>query len=98
MGQVYLNGPRSLSGPKSKLGLPSVTMELDKSFNQSPQGGLEKISYMSSNGPPKNCCKGLNKYLIGHVLGGQNGGSKQYKKEIQVLRQFTSLGFIDLHD
>ena len=51
MGQVYL------SGPKSKLGLPRVTMGLDKSFNQSPQGGLEKISYTSSNGPPRNCCK-----------------------------------------
>ena len=64
-----------LSGPKSKLGLPSVTMELDKSLNQSPQGGLEKIGYMSSNGPPGNCYKVPNKYLIGHVLGGQNGGS-----------------------
>ena len=51
MGQVYL------SGPKSKLGLPRVTMGLDKSFNQSPQGGLEKIGYTSSNGPLVNCCK-----------------------------------------
>ena len=45
-------------------------MELDKSLNQSPQGGLEKIGYTSSNGPPENCCKVSNKYLIGHVLGG----------------------------
>ena len=64
-----------LSGPKSKLGLPRVTMELDKSINQSSQGGFEKISYTSSNGPLGNCCKVPNKYLIGHVLGGQNGGS-----------------------
>ena len=69
MGQVYLNGPRS------KLGLPKVTMELDKSLNQSPQGGLEKIGYTSSNGPPGNCRKVQNKYLIGHVLGGKNEGS-----------------------
>ena len=69
MGQVYLNGP------KSKLGLPRVTMELDKSLNQSPQGGLEKIGYTSGNGPLGNCCKIRNKYLIGHVLGRQNGGS-----------------------
>ena len=48
------NGP---SGPKVKLGLPRVTMGLDKSFNQNPQGGLEKIGYMSSNGPPGNYCK-----------------------------------------
>nr|CAN68254.1 hypothetical protein VITISV_043923 [Vitis vinifera] len=32
-------------------------MELDKSLNQSPQSGLEKIGYTSSNGPPENCCK-----------------------------------------
>ena len=51
MGQVYLNGPRV---PKCKIGLPSVTMELDKSLNQNPQGGLEKIDYMSSNKPPMN--------------------------------------------
>ena len=59
-----------LSKPKSKLGLLRVTMRLDKSLNQSPQGGLEKIGYTSSNGPPENCCKVSNKYLIGHVLGG----------------------------
>ena len=75
---MYLNGPRS------KLGLPKVTMELDKSLNQSPQGGLEKISYMSSNGPLGNCCKVLNKYLIGHVLGGQNGGSTDLNAQINV--------------
>ena len=50
-------------------------MELDKSLNQSPQGGLEKIGYVSSNGPPGNCCKIRDKYLIEHVLRGQNGGS-----------------------
>ena len=49
-------------------------MELNKSLNQSPQGDLEKIGYMSSNGPSGNCCKLQNKYLIGHVLRGQNGG------------------------
>ena len=64
-----------LNEPKSKLGLPRVTMELDKSLNHSPQGGLEKIDYTSSNGPPGNCCKIPDKYLIGHLLEGQNGGS-----------------------
>ena len=64
-----------LSGPKSKLGLLRVTIELDKSLNQSLQGGLENIGYTSSDGPPGYCCKILNKYLIGYVLGGQNGGS-----------------------
>ena len=67
--KVYLNEPRS------KLGMSKVTMELDKSFNQSPQGCLENIGYASNNGPPRNYCKVLNKYLTGHVLGGQNGGS-----------------------
>ena len=64
-----------LSEPKSKLGLPRVTTELDKSLNQSPHGGLKKIGYTSSNGPPRNCCKVPDKYLIGHVIEGQNGGS-----------------------
>ena len=64
-----------LSEPKSKLGLLRVTMEFDKSLNQSLQGGLEKIGYTSSNGPPRNCCKVSDKYLIWHVLGGQNGES-----------------------
>ena len=50
-------------------------MELDKSFNQSFQCGLEKIGYTSSNGPLGNCCKIQNQYLLEHVLGGQNGGS-----------------------
>ena len=58
-----------LSELKSKLGLLRVTMEFDKSFNQSLQGGLEKIGYTSSNGPPRNYCKVPDKYLIGHVLG-----------------------------
>ena len=64
-----------LNGSKSKLGLPRVTMELDKSLNQSSQGGLEKIGYTSSNGLPWNCCKRQDKYLVGHVLRRQNGGS-----------------------
>ena len=64
-----------LNGPNSKLGLPRVIVKLDKSLNQSSQGGLEKIGYTSSNGPPGNCRKVPNKYLLGHVLGGQNGGS-----------------------
>ena len=50
-------------------------MGLGKSLNQSLQGGLEKIRYKSSNGPPGNCCKVSNKYLIGHVLREQNGES-----------------------
>ena len=69
MGLVCINWP------KSKLVLLIVTMKLDKSLNQIPQGGLEKIGYTSSNGPPGNCCKIQDKYLIGHVLRGQNGGS-----------------------
>ena len=73
MDQVCLNGfrvvPNGPSGPKVKLGLLRVTMGLDKSFNQNPQGGLEKIGYMSSNGPPRKCRKVPDKYLIGHVLG-----------------------------
>ena len=71
-------GLRCLSGsmvPKPKLGLPRVTMGLDKSLNQSLKCDLEKISYMNSNGPLENCCKVLNKHLIIHVLGGQNRGS-----------------------
>ena len=50
-------------------------MELNKSLNQSPQSGLENIGYTSSNGLLENCCKVRNKYLIGPVLGRQNGGS-----------------------
>ena len=49
-------------------------MELDKSLNQSPQGGLENIDYTSSNGSLGNCYKVPNKYLIEHVLGRQNEG------------------------
>ena len=66
-------GQRWLSETKSKLGLPRVTMGLNEPLNQSPRGGLEKIGYVSSNGPLGNCCKVSNKYLIRHVLGGQNG-------------------------
>ena len=68
-------GLRYLNKPKSNLGLPSVTIELDKSLNQSLKGSLEKIGYTSSDGPPRNYCKVPNKYLIGHVLRGQNGVS-----------------------
>ena len=70
----YLSGPKVVPNePSVPLGLPRVTMGLDNSLNQSPQGGLEKIGYTSSNEPPGNCCKATNKCLIGHVLGGQNG-------------------------
>ena len=69
MSQVYLKAIlKRKEKPKSKLGLLRVTMGLDESFNQSLQGGLEKISYMGSNGPPGNCCKVPNEHLIGHVL------------------------------
>ena len=61
-----------LSEPKSKLGLPRVTTGLDKSVNQSPHCGLEKIGYTSSNGPPGNCYKVPKKYLKRYVLGEQN--------------------------
>ena len=66
-------------------------MGIDKSLNQSPQGGLEKIGYTSSNGSSGNCCKIRDKYLIGHVLGGQNGGSTlEYLSTFHfVLRHFT---------
>ena len=66
-----------LSGPKAKLGLPRAIMGSDKSLNQSLQGGLKKKGYTSNNGPPGNCYKVPNKYLIKYVLGGQNGGSTE---------------------
>ena len=69
-------------GLESKLGLLGVTTRLDKSLNQSPQGNLEKIGYTSSNRPPRNCCKVPGKYLIGHVLGGQNEGSTRMPSSI----------------
>ena len=69
MGLVCLNWP------KSKLVLLIVTMKLDKSLNQSFHGDLEKIGYTSCNRPIGNCYKIQNQHLIGHVLGGQNGGS-----------------------
>ena len=75
MGQVYLKAIlKRKEKPKSKLGLLRVTMGLDESLNQSLQGGLEKISYMSSNGRPRNCCKVPNEHIIGHVLIRQNEG------------------------
>ena len=54
-----------LSEPKSKLGLPRITMGLNEPLITM---GLKKIGHASSNGQPGNCCKG-------HVLRGQNGGS-----------------------
>ena len=39
-------------------------VESNKPLNQSFQGGLEKISYINSNGPPGNYCKVPNKHLI----------------------------------
>ena len=48
--------------PKSKLRLPRVTMGSNESLNQSLQGSLEKIGYMSSNESSGNCCKVPNKY------------------------------------
>ena len=63
-----IHAKNNLNVPKSKLGLPRVTMELDNSLNQSTQGDLEKIGYTSSNGQPGNCCKILDKYLIRHLL------------------------------
>ena len=50
-------------------------MGSDETLNQRLQGGLEKTSYTSRNEPLGNCCKVPNKYLIGHVLGRQNGES-----------------------
>ena len=82
-----------LSEPKSKLGLPRFTTGLDKSLNQSPQGGLEKIDYTSSNGPPRNCCKVPDKYLIGHVLGEQNGGSTPIFEFIRSFADFLTTWF-----
>ena len=37
---------------------------------------------MNSNGPSGNCCKVPNKNLIGHVLGGKNGGSRAYLESV----------------
>ena len=48
-----------LSEPKSKLGLPRVTTGLDKSLNQSLQGGSRKVSSVSSYGLPRDYCKVL---------------------------------------
>ena len=60
---------------KSKLRLPRITMGSDEFLNQSLKGGLEKISYMNSNGPLGNCCKVPSEHVIGYVLVGQNVGS-----------------------
>ena len=73
---MHLNGPKVMpNGHKSKLGLRRVTMGLDKSLNQSLRGGSKKVGTVSSYEPPRNYCKVSNKYLIRHVLGGQNWGS-----------------------
>ena len=61
-------------------------MGLDKSLNQSPQGRLKKKGYMSRNGPLGNWCKVLNKYLIGQMLGGQNGGSTIVMHVLNLIR------------
>ena len=47
--------------------------ELDKSLNQSFQGGLEKAGCVSSNELPENYCEVLKKHLR-HMLRGQNWG------------------------
>ena len=44
---------------KSKLSLLRVTTELDKSLNESLQGGQKKVSNMNNNGPPRNYCEAL---------------------------------------
>ena len=44
---------------KSKLGLLRVIMGLDKSLNQSLQGGEKKINNMNNNGLPRNYCETL---------------------------------------
>ena len=69
-------------------------MGLGKSLNQNLQGGLENIGYTSSNGPPGNCYKVSNKYLIGHVLEEQNEGSTlgQY---IQRGFWYVDIGLVD---
>ena len=77
------------SMPKSRLDLSRVKMGLDKSLNQSLQGGSYKISYMSNNGPLGNCCKVPNKHIIGHVLEGQNGGSIVARSNVAFLQIST---------
>ena len=72
MGQVWcLSGPKV---PKSKLELPKVTIRGQIILQPKSPRCLEKIGYTSSNDPPGNYYKVLNKHLIGHVLRGQNGG------------------------
>ena len=76
MGLRCLNEPRVV--PKWAYGLnraPKSHNGVGKSLNQNPQGGLENIGYTNSNGPSGTCCKVSNKYLIEHMLGGQNGKS-----------------------
>ena len=54
---------------KSKSELPRVTIrgQINPSTRVS-EVAQKKDKYMSSNGPPGNCCKVLNKHLTGHVL------------------------------
>ena len=88
MGLRCLSGPnkeREKKTPKSKLKLPRITMGSDESLNQSLQGGLEKISYMISNGPPGNCCKVSSEHVIGHVLIRQNGRSTSSPNRLQLI-------------
>ena len=74
MGQVYLKTILKMNEkPNSKLGLPRVTIRGQIIPQPKSLRWLKKkVSSMSSYGPPRNYCKVSNKYLIGHVLGGQN--------------------------
>ena len=73
MSQLYLKIILKMNEkPKSKLGLPSVTIRGQIIPQPKSLRWLRKVSSMSSYGPPRNYCKVSNKYLIGHVLRGQN--------------------------
>ena len=58
--------------PNSKLGLPRVTIRGQIIPQPKSPRWLKKVSSMSGYEPPRNYCKVSNKYLIRHVLGGQN--------------------------
>ena len=78
--RVVFNGPSASKTilkmnekPNSKLRLPKVTIRGQIIPQPKSLRWLKKkVSSMSSYGPPRNYCKVSNKYLIGHVLGGQN--------------------------
>ena len=73
MGQVYLKTILKMNEkPKSKLRLPRVTIRGQIIPKPKSPRWLKKVSSVSSYGPPRNYYKVSNKYLIGHVLGGQN--------------------------